>query len=191
MMQPDQVVKTYDLRHHGDLLVTILSDTHSVVHQQVARLAAESDVVLHAGDILGSKVLQSLQPRLGEVIAVRGNNDLAFTWESHEHGVLEQIPDVAIIECQGGVISMEHGHLIHNIELDHSALGYKYAQSRMVIYGHTHVQRFDDESLPWLVNPGAAGLTRNKGGASCFQLTIRGDSWSVQSLKFPDLRKTG
>jgi putative phosphoesterase len=191
MNQPRQVVKNYDLRNHGDLLITILSDTHGVVHPEVNRLATESDVVLHAGDIIGSQVLETLHPRLGVVISVRGNNDLPFIWESHEHGVLDQIPDVAIIQCQGGVISMEHGHLIQNIELDHSALGYKYADSRMVIYGHTHVECIDDESYPWLVNPGAAGRIRNKGGASCYQLKIQGDSWSVRPCKFPDLRKTG
>ncbi len=191
MTSRKQVTKYFDLTGYGNLVVTILSDTHGELHPEISRLSENSDVVLHAGDIMGNHVLRSLRPRLGLVIAVRGNNDLPMTWIAREHHTLREIPDVAVVQFSSGKVSMEHGHLIDSIDLDHSNLGYKHSDSRMVIYGHTHIQIVDDQSLPWLVNPGAAGASRNKGGASCYQLYIEGEKWLLEPFKFRNFRKAG
>ncbi|MGI9317399.1 MAG: metallophosphoesterase family protein, partial [bacterium] len=146
---------------------------------------------IHAGDIMGAAVLESMRPRSGVVIAVRGNNDLPVTWPESQSQVLEGIPEMAVVACQGGSIVVEHGHLLQGIEIDHFPLAYKYPDARMVVYGHTHLQRLDQDSLPWLVNPGASGMTRNNGGASCYQLQIRGQQWTMESYKFAPIRKAG
>ena len=86
---------------------------------------------------------------------------------------------------------MEHGHRVQNIERDHFQLGYKYPDSRLVIYGHTHLQRVDQDTLPWLLNPGAAGIVRNHNGPSCYQLKIAADEWTVECYKFPQIMKVG
>lgn len=189
MIDSDQTTKHYDLRSHGDLEIAIVADTHGQVDPRVLQLISQSDVALHAGDILGAAVLESMSPRLGTVIAVCGNNDYAMTWPKEEHEILNQIPEVAVIDCVGGAIVIEHGHLLRNIETNHYPLAYKYPDARMVIYGHTHVQRLDQDSPPWLVNPGAAGLTRTNGGASCYQLRIQGEHWSIEEYRFAQIKR--
>lgn len=181
--------KEYDLTAYDDLLITILSDTHGVIDPAVRQLANQGDVVLHAGDIMSGSVLEDLNPKLGIVIAVKGNNDFLISWAGQDSGRLQIIPDTAVVHCRGGTISMEHGHQIQNIERDHFQLAYKYPDSRLVIYGHTHCQRIDRDALPWLLNPGAAGMERNKGGASCSQLQITADNWQFEHFKFPQCLK--
>jgi len=57
----------------------------------------------------------------------------------------------------------------------------------VVIYGHTHTQLVDKEVAECLVvNPGAAGFTRNKGGPSCIVLTIDNDNWDFEIFKFSE-----
>lgn len=186
-----QNIKEYDLTAYDQLSITILSDTHGALDPAICQMANQGDVVLHAGDIMGGSVLADLRPKLNIVIAVKGNNDYPMNWAGQDHGRLGSIPDVAVVQCCGGTISMEHGHQIQNIERDHFQLAYKYPDSRLVVYGHTHFQRIDQDALPWLLNPGAAGLERNKGGASCSQLRITMDGWQLEHFKFPQCLKVG
>ena len=185
-----QSVKRIDLRQFQTLNIAIISDTHGAIDASVLDVVNSADVVLHAGDIMGAHVLDQLKPRLGKVIAVRGNNDLPTIWHDDPDQQLSRIPDVAMIECAGGAIAMEHGHLLFDIERNQAPLGYKYSEARMVVYGHTHVQKLDRTSHPWLLNPGAAGVVRNKGGASCYRLRIDGNDWDLEAFKFPTLRAT-
>jgi hypothetical protein len=56
----------------------------------------------------------------------------------------------------------------------------------MVVYGHTHKKVIDDYQQPWVVNPGAAGSTRTRGGASCLILTACAQFWKLESYRFED-----
>ena len=105
--------------------------------------------------------------------------------------MLGEIPDVALIDTGSGLIALEHSDQIQGIEWNQSPLAYKYPDARMVVYGHTHVEKVDDELTPWLLNPGVAGLTRNQGGPCCYQLLIQGQEWSLVRHKFPQLKKVG
>lgn len=187
----EPIVTHYDLRSYGNMAISVVADSHGPIDPRVLEVISESDVAIHAGDIMGASVLESMRPRSGMVIAVRGNNDSQTTWPSSQSERLKQIPDVATINCPGGVIVAEHGHSIDRIEQNHYPLAYKYSQARAVVYGHTHVQRLDQDSLPWLVNPGAAGITRNNGGASCYLLRIEAQQWTMESYKFTPIRKAG
>jgi putative phosphoesterase len=184
-------VSHFDLRPYGNLAISIVADSHGQIDPRILEVIAESDVAIHAGDILGVSVLESMRPRSGMVIAVRGNNDSQTTWPGSQNDKLKQIPDVATLSCPGGMIVVEHGHSIDRIEQNHYPLAYKHSQARAVVYGHTHLQRLDQDSLPWLVNPGAAGITRNNGGASCYLLRIKAHQWTMESYKFTPFRKAG
>ncbi len=180
-----------DLRQHQQLTLAILSDTHGYLDPAVAAMVKESDIALHAGDIMGAQVLDQLQPRLGQIIAVRGNNDLPALWHRTEAQRLRDIPASVEIHCQGGVIAMEHGHLLSTIDVDHFPLTYRYPDARLVVYGHTHRLRLDDDQTPWLLNPGAAGTERTGGGPSCCQLHIDGSRWRVEMFRFEAARRAG
>ena len=55
--------------------IIILSDTHGYVEPFIQTLANEADLVIHAGDIGGHDVLESVTQNRGERIPVRGNNE--------------------------------------------------------------------------------------------------------------------
>ena len=171
--------------------MVILSDTHGYLDPAVSAMVRESDVALHAGDIMDAAVLGSMRPRMGLVIAVRGNNDILPVWGGDSHAQLAEIPDTAVIRCAGGIIAMEHGHRLATIDHDHYPLAYRYPDARLVVYGHTHRLRLDDEKRPWLLNPGAAGDVRTGGGPSCCRLLIDDGQWHIEMNRFEESRKAG
>jgi len=180
----EQTVSRFDLREYGDISIAIISDSHGDVDQRVRSIVNNSDVVIHAGDIMGAGALNRLNPKCDVVIAVLGNNDCRSTWRDDAAGRLDELDDIALVDLQGGQIAVEHGHHLHDIKRNHFPLAYKYPESRMVIYGHTHVQRLDRQQRPWLVNPGASGAVRNHDGASCYRLQVSGHDWSLERFKF-------
>lgn len=180
-----------DLRHHQQLTLAILSDTHGYLDPAVADVVRNCDVALHAGDIMGAGVLDQLEPRLGKVIAVRGNNDSPALWHRAEAHRVHDMPEAVEIHCPGGVIAMEHGHRLATIDSDHFPLAYRYPDARLVVYGHTHRLRLDDDLQPWLLNPGAAGAERTGSGPSCCRLHIDGSRWRVEMFRFEAARRAG
>ena len=165
--------------------VVIISDTHGHLHPEIRNLVNQSDIVVHAGDIGDARVLDGLFPESGEVIAVRGNNDLPFLWPANQANRLTAIPLRNQVEVPGGIISIEHGDRF-GYSPDHDKLRADHADSRMIVYGHTHRLVVDDEQNPWVVNPGAAGNSRTYGGSSCLFLIASESSWDVKAYKFPD-----
>ncbi len=184
-------IEVVDFSAYRNLQICLISDTHGLVAPEVLEMVNQSDIVLHAGDIMGAAVLRSLKPKYQKVVGVRGNNDFSATWKQEDSRWLNNLKESVIVRCSGGDIAIEHGHRVPRIEVDHYSLAYKYPDVRMVLYGHTHVQRADLESLPWLVNPGAAGLTRNHGGPSCSILKINDEHWELDQRKFSSVRKAG
>lgn len=165
--------------------VVIISDTHGYVHPQIRQLINQSDLVIHAGDIGDAGVLDSLYPDSGQIIAVRGNNDLPYLWPASQANRLTDIPVVNRVTVPGGIISVEHGDRF-GYSPDHQALRSDHQESRMIVYGHTHRLVVDDDMEPWVVNPGAAGNSRNHGGASCLCLHASESSWTIEPFKFAD-----
>ena len=164
--------------------VVIISDTHGHLHPEIRGLINQSDLVVHAGDIGDASVLDGLFPSSGEVVAVRGNNDLPFLWPASQANRLNDIPLHNEVSIPGGVISVEHGDRF-GYAPDHQTLRVDHANSRLVVYGHTHRLVVDDAQEPWVVNPGAAGNSRTYGGSSCLTLQASEQQWEIQSHKFP------
>ena len=156
------------------LKIGILSDTHGAVHPQIVELINDCDFALHAGDIVDIEVLQKLNPKQ-EVFAVRGNNDYHIT----------HLEDVEVLNLPGGKIVIEHGHRHGHYEPCHESLRKSYPDAKAIIYGHTHRQVIDKTKIPWVINPGAAGETRNYDGAKCLMITIDGEKeWGIESHSF-------
>ncbi len=156
------------------LKIGILSDTHGAVHPQIVELINDCDFALHAGDIVDIEVLQKLNPKQ-EVFAVRGNNDYHIT----------HLEDVEVLNLPSGKIVIEHGHRHGHYEPCHESLRKSYPDAKAIIYGHTHRQVVDKTKIPWVINPGAAGETRNYDGAKCLMITIDGEKeWDIESHSF-------
>jgi putative phosphoesterase len=153
--------------------IGILSDSHGWIHPEIINLMNGCDKIIHAGDIMEVQTLEAFTVPL---IAVRGNNDthLAFA-------------DVETLTLPGGILAVEHGHEHGWQTPSHDSLRETHANAKMVIYGHTHKQVVDTNTSPWIVNPGASGAVRNKGGSKCLVLTINdAQSWEITPHNFTD-----
>lgn len=169
----------------GPVKVAIVSDTHSEIAPEILQVVRGCDLALHAGDILGAGVLEAMAPKSGKVLAVRGNNDFPSTWAAAEQGVIARIPNSLELSLPGGVLAMEHGHVHGGHQPDHASLRRAHPGARVIVYGHTHKQVVDDSEEPMVINPGAAGYTRNHGGPSCLVLYAGSGQWRVERFRFP------
>lgn len=167
--------------------LALLADTHGFLDPRIADLVAACDVAVHAGDIGGADVLLSLQPR-EQVVAVRGNNDVAEKWPAHERPVLENLPRESRVPLPGGDLVVVHGDEAIPVAARHAAFRRRYGDAKAVVYGHTHSQSVDQSDEPWVLNPGAAGRTRTHGGPACLILECREEGWNVEAIQFPARR---
>jgi putative phosphoesterase len=163
--------------------VAIISDTHAVLDPRIAEVISQADIAIHAGDIGNANVLNAMRPKSGQVIAVSGNNDHAVFWPTEQSRIVEAMPEIARLDLPGGSVAVEHGHRHSARSPDHRSLRQAHPDAKLVIYGHTHHQVVDDTSLPWVVNPGAAGATRTHGGPSYLILTASEHDWKIESFR--------
>ena len=56
--------------------IGLISDTHGLLREEALRALHASDLIIHAGDVGDSKVLEALR-EIAPVVAVRGNVDTA------------------------------------------------------------------------------------------------------------------
>jgi putative phosphoesterase len=154
--------------------IGILSDTHGFIHLDIVNLINQCDIAIHSGDIVDEKTLLQLKPKQ-QLIAIQGNND--------EH--LTQLKKVEKLNISGVNIVVDHGHTHGRKQPSHELLRSSYPNAKIIIYGHTHKQTIDKTSIPWIINPGAAGITRNHGGSKCLILTINStQDWQIISHTF-------
>lgn len=165
--------------------VAIVSDTHTHLDGRIAELIRDCDYAIHAGDIGCHAVLEQMQPRTDR-IAVAGNNDTVTAWHESEAEVVAGLPHIAELQLPGGKIAIEHGHRHGHQRPSHDALRQAHPGARVVVYGHTHKMVCDTSEERWVINPGAAGLTRNHGGPSCLILTATDQEWQVETIRFAD-----
>lgn len=170
----------------SQLRIGIVSDTHGHLDPRIAALIEDCDIAVHAGDIMGQSVLEQLRPRSGQVVAVRGNNDIEQVWHRDEHTALENIEHEANIELPGGSIAVVHGHQYGGDHPQHDMMRERFPQARAIIYGHSHTMVCDLETSPWVINPGAAGRIRTRGGPSCLILEASHGEWQLTEQRFSE-----
>lgn len=167
--------------------VAIISDTHGVLNQSIIDAIKSCDQIIHAGDICGAHVLNQLQEFCSNITAVTGNNDAPSLWPENEASIVAALPAIAEIELPGGTVAIEHGHKHGMHQPDHASLRASHPHARVIVYGHTHTMLVDDDAKPWVINPGAAGATRTRGGPSCLILTTSTDSeWNIEMIRFEE-----
>ncbi len=164
--------------------VGILSDTHGAIHPGVLERMNACDVIVHAGDICGGVVLEQLTPVTGEIVAVRGNNDVSQHWQQESTYTLKELPDERRIELPGGSLAVIHGHQYWSRQDPQEAILSHFPEARAVVYGHSHYVQHEKIDGRWLLNPGAAGHRLNRGGSSCLILRASEESWKVEMYRF-------
>lgn len=170
----------------AEVSVGILSDTHGYIHPGVLDQVNRCDVIVHAGDICGSAVLEQLKPVNGQLVAVRGNNDVKQTWDNKGQYRLSDLSDELQVELPGGTLSVIHGHQYWGLDDPQSAILSHFPGSRAVVYGHSHYIQHEMVGDCWLLNPGAAGKRLNRGASSCLVMQASHRGWHVKLHRFED-----
>lgn len=173
----------HDFAHNPHLQVGVVSDTHGYLDPNIQDRLAGSDLILHAGDIGSSRVLHQLREICENVVAVQGNNDCTEKWPAEEHSELMGIGKLGEIRLPGGSIMLMHGDAYGMPGRRHAEMRQHFADSTAIVYGHSHMLVRDQEVRPWVLNPGAAGKVRTRGGASCLCMTVSARKWEVSEFR--------
>jgi uncharacterized protein len=135
--------------------IGLITDTHlpfagQFLWDEIAEGLAGVEMILHAGDIVHSGVLDRLEA-IAPVLAARGNNDTG-------------IDDPRISERQVLDLHGERLVAIHDMEpedrpIDELQLQYlRDERANIIVTGHTHFERLDYREGVLQVNPGSATL---------------------------------
>jgi putative phosphoesterase len=126
------------------MLIGVISDTHSLLRQELLPALAGVNHILHAGDIGDPNILTELR-RIAPTTAIRGNIDTS--------GPCSHLPATEAIELADCLIYMLHS--IDDLDLHPQAAGI-----RVVIYGHSHQPSIDHRDGVLYLNPGSVGPRR-------------------------------
>ena len=137
----------------------LISDTHGLMRPGVHAALAGVELILHAGDVGGSEILDELS-LIAPVRAVTGNTDVPG-----EPGLSEEIT----LEIDSLRVHVSHGHEVGSPTPAKLAARYN---ADVVVYGHTHQQLVTRLDGRLFINPGAAGPKRFKLSPSVGRLTI-------------------
>jgi uncharacterized protein len=148
-------------------LIGIISDTHGLVRPQAVDALRGVELILHAGDIGDSTVLEALKA-IAPVVAVRGNNDKG-AWA-------EDFPQWEVVEVGAVFIYMLH-------DLNEMDIRPSRAEFQVVISGHSHKPLIDERKGVLYVNPGSAGPRRFDLPVSIARMKVVGDSVNAQLVE--------
>jgi putative phosphoesterase len=148
----------------------LISDTHGLLRPGVHNALSGVALILHAGDVGGSGILEELR-LIAPVRAVFGNTDPA--------GDPELAPEI-MMNVAGMSVHVSHGHEVGSPTPERLADRY---DADVVIYGHTHRPLVTKLGGRLFVNPGAAGPRRFNLVPSVARLTISGGNAEVEIVE--------
>ena len=125
-------------------LIGVISDTHGLLRPEAVEALKGMDLILHAGDIGKPDVLDGLR-MIAPVVAVRGNNDKG-PWA-------DELPIQEVVNT--GTVSVYMIHDLKEMNVNPSADGF-----RVVVSGHSHKPRIEEQGRVLFLNPGSAGPRR-------------------------------
>lgn len=128
-------------------LLGLISDTHGLLRPQVHTALAGVELILHAGDVGGTEILQELA-LIAPVRAVAGNCDDPFS---------SGLRPMLDFDLDGISVHVSHGH---EVGVPSPALLLGTYTADVIIYGHTHKPRVERDGQRLVINPGAAGPRR-------------------------------
>lgn len=156
--------------HSGVHLIGLISDTHGLVRPGVHEALQGVELILHAGDVGGSPILDELS-LIAPVRAVFGNTD-----PPGDPSLAERID----LEVDGVRIHVSHGHEVGSPTPPKLAERY---DADVVVYGHTHKQLMTNIGQQLFVNPGAAGPRRFSLLPSVARMAIKDQKVEIEILE--------
>ncbi len=145
--------------------IGVISDTHGLVRPEAMEILQGSEMIIHAGDIGGPKILQALR-EIAPVVAVRGNND-----RGERARRLSKVEIVEIDEARIAVV-----HILRVLDMDLTGID-------CVISGHTHRASAKKKDGVLYLNPGSAGPRRFGQPATVALLRVQGRALDAEIIK--------
>ena len=147
-------------RTKAESLIGLISDTHGLVRPKALAALRGVSLILHAGDVGSSQVLEALKG-LAPVVAVRGNNDKG-EWA-------QKLRDREVVAV--GAVNIYLLHNVKEIDLSPAATGFQ-----VVVSGHSHKPSVQERQGVLYVNPGSAGPRRFSLPVSVARLRVKGET---------------
>lgn len=131
--------------------VGVISDTHvyaaKALPSKLLAAVADTDLILHAGDLVSLVVLEELKKITPKVYAVWGNMDLPE--------VRRALPDMRVVQVKQFRIGLTHGagapfNLLHTVTEK-----FRNEQVDCIVYGHSHSPRNEIHNKILYFNPGS------------------------------------
>ena len=149
------------------IVVGVIADTHGLLRPEALAALRGSDVVIHAGDVGDSEILDRLR-EIAPTFTVRGNIDTS-PWA-------QTLPLTEIVE-----VGRARFYVLHNLmdlDLDPKAAGFS-----VVISGHTHRPHAQVRKDVLYLNPGSAGPRRFTLPISVARIEVNGSHISHEIIE--------
>jgi putative phosphoesterase len=141
------------------MLIGVISDTHGLLRPEARIALAESEHILHAGDVGDPGILDALSD-IAPVTAIRGNIDVA--------GACAKLPETEMLRLGNTVFYMIHW--VNTLDLNPAAAGVD-----VVVSGHSHKPSIEKKNGILYLNPGSAGPRRFRLPISVALISVNGN----------------
>lgn len=150
------------------MILGLVSDTHGLLRPEVFPALQGVELILHAGDVGGNRVLAELSA-IAPVRAVCGNTDAPG-----EPGLTTAIR----FDVEGRSVHVSHGHELRGGPTAEKLLA-RYTAD-IIVYGHTHKPLVERAGTRLVVNPGAAGPRRFSLRPSVARMSVKAGDVDVE-----------
>ena len=149
--------------------IGLIADTHGLLRPEALAALADSDLLIHAGDIGKPEVVAALK-KIAPLVAIKGNND-TDSWARH-------LPETKKITL--GALKLYVIHNVKELSFDPAGRGF-----RVVISGHSHKPMIQTKDNVLFVNPGSAGPRRFKLPICVGKLLVQGETVDAEIIELP------
>ena len=137
------------------MLIGLISDTHipdraKEIPQKVLESFENVDLILHAGDLTSTKVIEELE-KIAPLMAIQGNMDRA-------NGI--DLPKARVIEAEGLRIGIAHGEVYPRADTQQLVYLAKELNADILVTGHSHQPKIEQTEGVLLLNPGSPIVPR-------------------------------
>lgn len=146
--------------------IGLISDTHGLIRPEALRALAGVEHIIHAGDVGGVAVIDTLR-QIAPVDVVHGNND-KDAWGM-------KLPARLALELAGVGVHVLHD--LNDMDVDPVAAGF-----HVVVTGHSHKPLITERDGVLFVNPGSAGPRRFSLPVTLGYLTINAGAARAEIL---------
>jgi putative phosphoesterase len=149
--------------------IGLIADTHGLLRPEALAALADSDLLIHAGDIGKPEVVAALK-KIAPLVAIKGNND-TDSWA-------RRLPETKKITL--GALKLYVIHNVKELSFDPAGRGF-----RVVISGHSHKPAIQTKGNVLFVNPGSAGPRRFKLPICVGKLLVQDETVDAEIIELP------